>query len=64
MENDLSYYKERVVEAELVNENVRSTGKSSINELMEELKDLSCDILSAIKLGNRVDELENDNARV
>lgn len=41
MENDLSYYKERVVEAEEINENVRSTGRSSINELMEELKDLS-----------------------
>jgi hypothetical protein len=41
MEGDLNYYKERVVEAEEINENLRSTGKSSINEVMEELRDLS-----------------------
>lgn len=41
MENDLIYYKDRVVEAEEINENLRSTGKSSINEVMEELRDLS-----------------------
>lgn len=41
MENDLTYYKDRVVEAETINENLRSTGKSSINELMDELRDLS-----------------------
>jgi len=61
MESDLLYYKERVVEAEEINENLRSVGKSSINEVMDELKDLRT--YNIYFSGNKVDELTNDNAR-
>ena len=44
MESDLVYYKERVVEAEEINENLRMTGKNSINEVMDELRTLSDEI--------------------
>jgi hypothetical protein len=37
----LNYYENRVIEAEEINENLRKVGKSNINELMAELKDLS-----------------------
>jgi hypothetical protein len=41
MENDLGYYKQRVIEADEINDNLRNVGKSSISDLMDELRDLS-----------------------
>ncbi|CAD8157887.1 unnamed protein product [Paramecium octaurelia] len=49
MEHDLNYYKQRVVDAEEIIENLRSVGKSSVAELMDELKGLQ----------NQVDDLTN-----
>ncbi|CAD8045429.1 unnamed protein product [Paramecium sonneborni] len=49
MEHDLNYYKQRVVDAEEIIENLRSVGKNSVAELMDELKGLQ----------NQVDDLTN-----
>ncbi|KAM3144338.1 hypothetical protein pb186bvf_003502 [Paramecium bursaria] len=50
MEHDINYYKQRVIEADEINENLRSIGKSNITELMDELKSLQ----------NRVDSLSDE----
>lgn len=49
MEKDLNYYKQRVTDAEEIIENLRSVGKNSVAELMDELKGLQ----------NQVDDLSN-----
>jgi hypothetical protein len=41
MERDINDYKYRVDEAERINENLRATGKTSIEEVMDELRELS-----------------------
>jgi len=50
----LNYYENRVIEAEEINENLRKVGKSNINELMAELKDLSIIITFYIKFWKKI----------
>ncbi len=50
----MNYYENRVIEAEEINENLRKVGKSNINELMAELKDLSIIITFYIKFWKKI----------
>ena len=50
----MNYYENRVIEAEEINENLRKVGKSNINELMAELKDLSIIIIFYTKFWKKI----------
>mgnify|MGYP006969963144 CR=1 FL=1 len=50
----MNYYENRVIEAEEINENLRKVGKSNINELMAELKDLSIIITFYTKFWKKI----------